>query len=157
MRFHSTARPVLTSLGQRLLAVSNSKLYHLENDEPSDHLWKSTLVREAVKSAWKSVEEGSQEWTRPAPSSVALDAIGEEDEEERMFEDLMNELEDEDDKQPAPVSVSEIEFLPATSPPSNEWTVEVAAVDDYEYDMDGMEAWTIALPPTPPSPALPVS
>jgi hypothetical protein len=166
MRFTSPdlARPALTPLGHRLLHLSEQKLDSLDTPmggrEAGTSLWKGVLVREAVRSAWKSVDEGARvdEMTNwHAPNAMALDVIGEEEEEEEDEEDegeaeqrgaawfeelLANMGEDEysygdDDEREA------------------EWTessVSQAVFDDLEYDADGMIAYTLPLPLSPPSP-----
>lgn len=87
MRFQTTVRPVLTPLGQRLINISERKLYDLEapiggRDVPT--LLKDVLVREAVRSAWRSVHNGQQvqvtDWQ--SDNAMGLDVIGEEEEEE---------------------------------------------------------------------------
>jgi hypothetical protein len=49
-------------------------------------LWKGVVVREAVKSAWKSVDQGSfgemNDWH--SKSAMGLDVIGEDEEEEEV-------------------------------------------------------------------------
>lgn len=86
MRFQTTVRPVLTPLGQRLINISEQKLYNLEapiggRDVPT--LLKDVLVREAVRSAWRSVHNGQQvqvnDWQ--SDNAMGLDVIGEEEEE----------------------------------------------------------------------------
>jgi hypothetical protein len=166
MRFTSPdlARPALTPLGHRLLHLSEQKLDSLDTPmggrEAGTSLWKGVLVREAVRSAWKSVDEGARvdEMTNwHAPNAMALDVIGEEEEDEEdeveaeqaeqrgaaWFEELLANMgEDEysygdDDEREA------------------EWTessVSQAVFDDLEYDADGMIAYTLPLPPSPPSP-----
>jgi hypothetical protein len=164
MRFTSPdlARPALTPLGHRLLHLSEQKLDSLDTPmggrEAGTSLWKGVLVREAVRSAWKSVDEGARvdEMTNwHAPNAMALDVIGEEEEDDEeqieqveqrgaaWFEELLANMgEDEysygdDDEREA------------------EWTessVSQAVFDDLEYDADGMIAYTLPLPPSPPSP-----
>lgn len=112
MRFTSTARPTLTPLGHRLLHLSESKLANLEpgigGRDTAAAMWKGVLVREAVKSAWKSVDQGATgnltDWS--SKSAMGLDIIGEDAEEEeeveeeeeegRWFEDLVSSFGEED-------------------------------------------------------------
>ena len=165
MRFTSNARPSLTPLGHRLLHLSESKLNQLEpalgGRDTATLLWKGVLVREAVKSAWRSVDEGVQaemnDWSHKA--AMGLDVIGEDDEEEeeleeqegRWFEELVS-------------SFGEDDFGEGQGAYAHEWAdANVAsAFDDVEYDEADMEAYTLPSSPSPTLatiaiPALPVS
>jgi hypothetical protein len=170
MRFTSNARPSLTPLGHRLLSLSESKLNQLEpvlgGRDTATLLWKGVLVREAVKSAWRSVDEGVQaemnDWSHKA--AMGLDVIGEDDEEEeeefeeekegRWFEELVS-------------SFGEDDFGEGQAGYAHEWAdANVAsAFDDVEYDEADMEAYTlpsspspilaaVAVPPSPRSPTV---
>lgn len=165
MRFTSPdlARPALTPLGHRLLHLSEQKLDSLDTPmggrEAGTSLWKGVLVREAVRSAWKSVDEGARvdEMTNwHAPNAMALDVIGEEEDEDdegeaeqaeqrgaAWFEELLANMGDDE------YSYGDDDEREA------EWTessVSQAVFDDLEYDADGMIAYTLPLPPSPPSP-----
>lgn len=161
MRFQSTSRPVLTPFGERLLVLSERKLNNLEaplggRDEPT--LLKGVLVREAVKSAWRSVETGQQaevnDWQ--SETAMGLDVIGEEDEEEedgaseahnhthesvveqrneRWFEELVESFGEDDGIE------------------THEWIEsEVGAPVDYDdFAYEEFEHYTLPSPP-PPSP-----
>ena len=149
MYFHSSTRPSLTPLGWRLISLSEQKLYDIDASpigarESGSALRRGVLVREAVKSAWRSVEDGQKgemnDWH--AHNAMGLDVIGENEEEEeeegqqeeRWFEDLLSSLGEEE------VRVEQ----------RAEWAVsEVQGVDDEVYDVEDMEAYTIPLPPSP--------
>lgn len=169
MRFISATptRPRLTPLGQRLLHLSNDKLisldYPLGNREDSNALWKGVVVREAVRSAWKTVDEGENisemtDWH--SSTAMGLNVIGEEEEdeeyedeetglmytegivdrsrgEERWFEELLSTLGEE-----------EFEYRQDDS----EWTESsIASPDDFmDLDVDGMEAFTLPTVSTSP-------
>jgi hypothetical protein len=133
--------------------MSEQKLYDLDAPtgarESGSALLRGVLVREAVKSAWSSIDDGSSDemtnWK--SETAMGLDVIGEDEEEEqdeqeeKWFEDLLSSLGEEEQ--------------PTTSA---EWVEsEVLGVDDELYDVDEMEAYTIPLPPSPPvQPKLPV-
>lgn len=150
MRFASSSKPSLTPLGWRLISLSEQKLYDLDAPvgarESGSALRRGVLVREAVKTAWSSIDEGRvgemNDWH--ARGAMGLDVIGEDEEEEmdeeeeqkeeRWFEDLLS-------------SLGEEEVVPVPA----EWVEsEVQSVDDELYDVEGMEAYTIPLPPSPP-------
>lgn len=115
MRFsHAYSRPSLTPLGERLLHISERKLYDLEyppgQRDSGAALHRGVLVRETVRSAWLAVEQGHQaevnDWT--STNALGLDVIGEDDEEEaammekkeeKWFEDLLAELGEEDEEE----------------------------------------------------------
>jgi hypothetical protein len=161
MRFQSTVRPVLTPLGQRLITLSERKLYALEppvggRDEAT--LLKGILIQESVKSAWRSVEQGHQvqvnDWQ--SNNAMGLDVIGEEEEEEeeveqeerseRWFEELVQSFGDDE-------MIDEHE---------HEWAEsEVGSAvdeDDFEY-YEEFEHYTLPSPPSSPtqSPSSPPS
>jgi len=163
MRFTiPNARPALTPLGHRLLHLSAFKLANLESPlgtrEEGGALWKGVLVREAVKSAWISVEEGFEgdltDWR--GKGAMGLDVIGEEDEdenegmvmpgkgEERWFEELLGSLGD-DEYTSAGNEAAQHEWV--------ESSVSLPVLDDFDYDVEDMEAFT--LPPAPTSPPEP--
>ena len=157
MRFTSpTARPSLTPLGYRLLQLSETKLADLDASvggrDDGIALWKEVVVRQAVRSAWESVERGSvgdlTDWS--SKGAMGLDVIGEEEEEEvpvegreqRWFDDLVTSLGDD-------------EYVDEGALEWAESSVETP-FDDGEYDDEGMEAYTwpsIISPPLAPSPA----
>jgi hypothetical protein len=151
MRFQSTVRPVLTPLGQRLITLSERKLYSLEppvggRDEAT--LLKGVLVRESVRSAWRSVERGQQvevnNWQ--STNAMGLDIIGEEEEDEeemeeaiieerneRWFEELVQSFGDDDETEEHEWAESEVG----------------SAIDEDEYEYEEFEHYT--LPSSPPS------
>ncbi|KAL7419800.1 hypothetical protein Q5752_005716 [Cryptotrichosporon argae] len=161
MRFPSSTRPTITPLGQRLLALSSAKLSSLDYPAPGARdeahvLRRGVLVREAIRSAWRAVDDGSHaalsDWH--VPGAMALGDVPEEDEssedefaaacagpqsapheEERWFEDLISGL-----------SSSEDEY---DAPGGHQWvdsTVSMPDADDFEYEYeDDMVAFT--LPP----------
>ncbi|WWD16576.1 hypothetical protein CI109_101004 [Kwoniella shandongensis] len=167
MRFTSPdSRPTLTPVGHRLLYLSEQKLSSLDDDlyDGGRALWKGVLVREAVRSAWKSVEDGSivemNDWS--AMGAMGLDVIGEEDEEEimeddfaredqkeaRWFEDLMSSIGDEDASH-----IDERETC-------HEWVESDVSepVYDFDYDVGGIQAFTFPSPTSPTSlPSVPVT
>lgn len=170
MRFTSTVKPTLTPLGHRLLNLSEAKLSTLEpgigGRDTASVLWKGVVVREAVKSAWKSVDTGSlgemNDWH--SKSAMGLNVIGEDGEEEeeegeasvareeRWFEDLMSTFGDEEGDEEGGYQ--------------HEWAESNVGgafdnLEDVEYDEEGMEAYTLparspTLSPTrsPISPAI---
>lgn len=117
MRFSNAySRPTLTPLGQRLLVLSERKLYDLDAPagarESGTALLREVLVRETVRSAWSAVDEGREgglsDWSQT--NAMGLDVIGEDEEEEadsamseakqnQWFEDLMSELGDEPEEE----------------------------------------------------------
>jgi len=112
-------------------------------------LWKGVIVREAIRSAWRSVEEGLEggltDWR--TPTAMGLDVIGEDQEEEeeegevivekekakeeRWFEDLLTTLDDEE----ADTGVQGHEWV--------ESCVSMVEFDEVEYDEEGMMAFTL--------------
>ncbi|KAK8861515.1 hypothetical protein IAR55_002336 [Kwoniella newhampshirensis] len=161
MRFTSPdSRPALTPFGHRLLHLSEQKLSSLDDDlhDGGHGLWKGVVVREAVRSAWKSVEEGSvvemNDWS--AMSAMGLTVVSEEVEDEtnededlegeqreaRWFEDLMSNIGDEDS---AYVGDSET---------SHEWVESDVSepVYDFDYEFEGIQAFTFPTPTSPTSP-----
>jgi hypothetical protein len=119
MRF-TAHRPVLTPLGQRLLVLSERKLYDLDAPlgarESGTALLRAILVKETVRTAWSVMDEGKagdlSDWSQP--NAMGLDVIGEEEEgdngiqededdeehysdetEDQWFENLLEELGDE--------------------------------------------------------------
>ncbi|WWC60198.1 uncharacterized protein I303_102763 [Kwoniella dejecticola CBS 10117] len=166
MRFTSPhAKPTLTPVGFRLLHLSEKKLSNLDGSsyDEGPALLKGVLVKEAIRSAWQSVQEGSvvemNDWT--SLSAMGLDVVSEEDEdeedqveaqvtsststrEERWFEDLLSSFgEDDFDHSPA-------------RPESHEWVesdVSEPVFDeyDYDYDVNQMEAFTFPSPTSPTS------
>lgn len=121
-------------------------------------LLREVVVREAVKSAWRSVDQGhaSTEMTNwKSTTAMGLDVIGEDEEEEeyedgeggvaegereeRWFEDLITSFGEED-------------FAQVDQGAEHEWTESnvASAFDDDMYEEDAMEAYTF--PMSPPSP-----
>ncbi|WRT65623.1 uncharacterized protein IL334_002568 [Kwoniella shivajii] len=161
MRFTSpNSKPSLTPVGYRLLHLSEQKLSNLDGSlyDEGPALLKGVLVREAVKSAWKSVQEGSvvemNDWT--SLSAMGLDVVSEEDEdeidqesnEERWFEDLVSSFNEDETE----IQQQEI---------NHEWVeskVSEPVFDDLEYDVGHIEAFTFPNPLSPPTlvPALPI-
>jgi len=153
MRFQSTVRPVLTPLGQRLITLSERKLYALEppvGGRDEANLLKGILIQESVRSAWRSVEQGHQvqvnDWQ--SNNAMGLDVIGEEEEEEeeveqeerseRWFEELVQSFGDDE-------MIDEHE---------HEWAEsEVGSAideDDFEY-YEEFEHYTLPSPPSSPT------
>jgi len=138
--------------------LSERKLYSLEppvGGRDAAILLKGVLVREAVRSAWRSVESGQQvevnNWQSEA--AMGLDVIGEEDEEEededviveekneRWFEELVQSFADDD-------GVEEHEWAES----------EVGTPIDYdEFDQDEFEHYTLPSPPPASPTQLPTS
>lgn len=146
MRFTSNARPSLTPLGHKLLHLSEVKLSNLDSPlggrEIGSAMWKGVVVREAVKSAWKSVETDDSEMTDwRSQGAMGLDVISEDEEEEavtedKWFDNLLSTLGEDE----------EYDFG------SHEWaesSVCEPVLDDLEYDVEDIQAYTI--PSSPPS------
>ncbi|ORY27471.1 hypothetical protein BCR39DRAFT_226960 [Naematelia encephala] len=159
MRFTSpSARPALTPFGHRLLYLSESKLANLESPYEASALWKGVILREAVKAAWRSVDEGAvadlNDWH--SKGAMGLDVIGEDEDEEyeydeededttgyttggreeRWFEDLVSSFGEDEDERPI----------------EHEWVesnVSIPEFDDYEYEVG--EAYTFPVTQSPPS------
>lgn len=153
MRFQSNVRPVLTPLGQRLITLSERKLYSLEppvGGRDEANLLKGILIQESVKNAWRQVEQGHQvqvnDWQ--STNAMGLDVIGEEEEEEeeaaqeqkseRWFEELVQSFGDDE----------------ALDEQEHEWAEsEVGSAideDDFEY-YDEFEHYTLPSPPSSPT------
>lgn len=155
MRFQSNVRPVLTPLGQRLITLSERKLYSLEppiGGRDEANLLKGILIQESVRNAWRQVEQGHQvqvnDWQ--SNNAMGLDVIGEEEEEEeeeeaaqeerseRWFEELVQSFGDDEmlDEQ------------------EHEWAEsEVGSAvdeDDFEY-YEEFEHYTLPSPPSSPT------
>ena len=106
MRFPSNTKPTLTPLGHRLLHLSELKLSNLEPGlgarDDASALWKGVVVREAVRSAWKSVDEPSSAPASPeftdwrSETAMGLGVVDEAD-EENWFEEIYESLGEEDD------------------------------------------------------------
>ncbi|AAW42116.1 hypothetical protein CNC01160 [Cryptococcus deneoformans JEC21] len=151
MRFTSPdTRPSLTPLGYRLLHLSELKLSSMDGSSYDEgvSLWKGVLVREAVRSAWKSVQDGSvpemNDWS--ARGAMGLDIYEEEVEEEeeqqeeRWFEDMVT-------------SFGEEEYAVEAADGEHEWVESSVSIPEYDLDfnVDGMEAYTFpaSSPSTP--------
>lgn len=143
MRFSSTySRPTLTPLGQRLLVLSERKLYDLDAPigarESGTALFREVVIREAVRTAWTAIEEGREvevsDWSQP--NAMGLDVIGEEEEpestvekEDRWFEDLLSELGDGEEEEPN--LISHIEYiLPSPSHTSPPPSIPITPIDE---------------------------
>lgn len=105
MRFSTAySRPSLTPLGQRLLSLSERKLYDLDAPvgarESGTALLREVLVRQTVRSAWDAVDHGRpavvSDWSRP--NALGLDVIGEDEEDEDEAENRAGALEEKEDK-----------------------------------------------------------
>ncbi|WVQ78708.1 hypothetical protein IAT38_000795 [Cryptococcus sp. DSM 104549] len=149
MRFTSPdARPALTPLGHRLLHLSEQKLAYLDGSfyDEGPALLKGVLVREAVRSAWRSVADGAvvemTDWS--ARGAMGLDVVDEMDEEqqdeETWFEDLVS-------------SFGEEEAYSEGASGEHEWVDSSVSMPEYDIDFDvnGMEAFTFPLPTSPPA------
>ena len=178
MRFTSPlSRPSLTPLGYKLLHLSEVKLANLESPlggrEEGEALWKEVVVRQAVKSAWESVDQGSvnnlTDWS--AKGAMGLDVIGEEEDEEMYgsaaaegmlgrddggfggrqhqawFDNLINSF--GEDEHAYTSSQRDEETHQA-----HEWAESSVETpfDDLEYDDEGMEAYTLPSIISAPSP-----
>ncbi|WVR03885.1 hypothetical protein IAU60_000884 [Kwoniella sp. DSM 27419] len=158
MRFTSpTSRPSLTPMGYRLLHISETKLSDLDGFEFDEGkaLWKGVVVREAVRSAWKSVEEGSvvemNDWS--ARGAMGLDVVSEEDEDED--EDEFDEGREQQWFENLVTTFGEDETY-LEDDAEHEWiesAVSMPDFDDLEYDADAVVAFTFPLPVSPTSPA----
>lgn len=164
MRFETTTRPTLTPFGQRVLNLSERKLYALEapiggRDEAT--LLRGVLVREAVKSAWRSVETGQQvevnDWQ--SNQAMGLDVIGEEEEEEDEEQQGAGEDEHEHDSIMEQRSERWFEELVQSfgeddGIEQHEWIesqVGDVEYDDFDDEAAAFEHYTLPSPP-PPSP-----
>jgi hypothetical protein len=152
LRFGS-ARPVLTTLGQRLITLSDRKLYALEppiGGRDKATLLKGVLIQESVNSAWRAVERGQQvqvtDWS--TDEAIGLDVIGEEDEvmdeaeEARWYDQLVQNLNEDEPSE------------------EHEWTEsEVgSAVDEDDFESyQEYEQYTLPSPPLQSPPQLPSS
>lgn len=164
MRFTSTARPALTPLGQRLLQISETKLARLEpgvGGRDSAVLLKEVVVRQAVKSAWKSVDQGylATEMTNwKSHTAMGLDVIGEDEEEEEDAEGEFERTEVREERwfEDLITSFGEDDFGPADQGMEHEWTESnvASAFDDVEYEEDAMEAYTFPMSPPSPRPVV---
>jgi len=146
MRFTSSAAPTLTPLGVRLMNLSRSKLTRLEppvgGRDTAHTLLRGVLVREAVRSAWASLESGPSELTDwRAPTALGLDTLTEEDEDESedqqaaeaaWLDDVLSTV-DED------TSVDTDESAWAETTVSRPEAFD----DDFDYDDDAIQAFTL--------------
>lgn len=147
MRFTSNVKPALTPLGHRLLYLSESKLVNLEPGIGGRDvgLLKGVMIREAVKSAWQSVDQGVGEFNDwHSTRAMGLDVVEEEEEEEeeKWFEDLISTFDEE---------VTEYQ---------HDWVESnvAGAFDDFDiYDDEGMEAFTLTRSPPSPQPIITVA
>lgn len=136
MQFASSRTPTLTPLGQRLLALSRAKLQSLDAPagarDPTDGLRRGVLVREAIRSAWASLETPSAHSELTSWHAPSLDVLSEEDEdnydddiaEERWLEDVLADVDEDDDE------------------PSADFTVGLPVYEDYEFE--ATESYTIS-------------
>ncbi|OCF57997.1 hypothetical protein L486_04024 [Kwoniella mangroviensis CBS 10435] len=156
MRFESTSKPTLTPVGFRLLSISERKLSTLDASlyDEGPELLKGVLVKESIKSAWKSVQGGSNIDLRvelDSYSTLGLDVISEESfeeeevvngNEERWFEDLVSSFGEDDFQSPQEVTHEWVE--------SN--VSEIVFDDmDLEFDSNQFEAFTFPSPTLSPS------
>lgn len=181
MRFASNSAPMLTPLGYRLLSLSERKLARLEPEiggiDEGSLLRKGVVVRQAIKSAWQSIELGDvvevTDWR--STSAMGLDVIGEDEEEvaenededgsvedlkqERWFEDLVSSLGEEDDER-FESGGSDHDWAESHVSGSGDFDFE-----DLAYDPSETQAFTLPSPSTsseavlrsPPSPASSIS
>jgi hypothetical protein len=128
--------------------LSHTKLARLEppnggRDRPT--LLRGVLVRQAVRSAWASLDDGASELTDwRAPTALGLDTLAEEDEDEDNQEAaeaawLDNVLSSFDDDEADAHAQASAESAWA------ETTVSRPEADDFDYDNDVVQA--VALPP----------
>ncbi|BEI82100.1 hypothetical protein CcaverHIS002_0212600 [Cutaneotrichosporon cavernicola] len=133
MQFASTRSMTLTPLGQRLLALSRAKLHSLDaapgSRDPTDGLRRGVLVREAIRSAWASLETPTAHHELTSWRAPALDVLTEEDEEEEYDDEerwldaqLADAADDDDDDE--------------------ECTVSAPVYDEYEFE--ATESYTIS-------------
>ncbi|KAI9632576.1 uncharacterized protein MKK02DRAFT_40880 [Dioszegia hungarica] len=145
MRFSTTySRPILTPLGQRLLILSERKLYDLDapigTRESGTTLLRTILVQQTVRAAWDAVDQGRQgglnDWS--SPTAMGLDVLGEEDEEEaeslaekedRWFEDLLSDLGEEEEPPAYVYSLSASSSTPSYTLSPAVATVQVLSAD----------------------------
>ncbi|WWC87801.1 uncharacterized protein L201_002693 [Kwoniella dendrophila CBS 6074] len=161
MRFTSpNSKPSLTPAGYKLLHLSEKKLSYLDGSlyDEGPALLKGVLVKESIKSAWKSVQEGSvvemNDWT--SLSAMGLDVVSEDDEddefnseiqsgkEERWFEDLVSSFGEDDFDQPQSSQLQE----------EHEWVesnVTEPVFDEFDYDSSQIEAFTFPTPSSSPT------
>lgn len=167
MRFQTTTRPTLTPFGQRVINISEHKLYALEEllggrDKPT--LLRGVLVREAVKSAWRSVETGQQvevnDWQ--STQAMGLDVIGEEEEEEEA--EVEGELRDYAHEQEHESIIEQRSerwfeelvqsFGEDDGVEQHEWIEsQVGDVDHDDFDDDAAAAFEHYTLPSPPPPS----
>ena len=114
MRFpNPTSQPKLTPLGHKLLQISDHKLTHLDpplfGRDHASSFRKGVVVRQAVRSAWRSVDESYEssltDWR--SLEAMGVGVISEEEEEgekedpedaeERMYDELLRSLTEDDD------------------------------------------------------------
>ncbi|WVQ64830.1 uncharacterized protein L199_002999 [Kwoniella botswanensis] len=156
MRFESTSKPTLTPVGFRLLSISERKLSTLDASlyDEGPELLKGVLVKESIKSAWKSVQGGSNIDLRvelDSYSTMGLDVISEESfeeeevvngNEERWFEDLVSSFGEEDFQSPQEVTHEWVESKVS----------EIVFDDlDLEFDSNQIEAFTFPSPTLSPT------
>jgi hypothetical protein len=133
------------------MTLSSNKLARLEAPmgvrDPAGALLKEVLVREAVRSAWASLEGGPSDLTDwRAPTALGLDTLTEEDEEEEedaieaaeaaWLDDVLSSFGDE---RPATSTTVATEQSAAWA----ETTVLRPEADDFDYDDDAVQAFTL--------------
>ncbi|GMK59094.1 hypothetical protein CspeluHIS016_0701090 [Cutaneotrichosporon spelunceum] len=125
MQFASTRAPTLTPLGQRLLALSRAKLHSLGaapgSRDPTDGLRRGVLVREAVRSAWASLETPTAHHELTSWRAPALDVLSEEDEYD-------------DDEREEIWLENQLSNVSVTDDDDDEFTVSAPVYDEYEFD-----------------------
>jgi hypothetical protein len=118
------------------------------------NLLKGILIQEAVRSAWRSVEQGHQvevnNWQ--STNAMGLDVIGEDEEEEEEGREL-GEVDDDEERSASLFEELLQNLTEYEAMEEHEWAEsEVGSAidqDDFEYDQD-FEHYT--LPSPPPSP-----
>lgn len=142
MHFASSKTPTLTPLGQRLIALSRAKLHSLDAPagarDPTDGLRRGVLVREAIRSAWASLETPTAHSELTSWRAPSLDVLTEEDEEEEEYDDTAEERWLED----VLSAVDEDEY--EADQPNADFTVGLPVYDEDEYDFEATESYTIS-------------
>ncbi|OCF30328.1 hypothetical protein I316_08032 [Kwoniella heveanensis BCC8398] len=174
MRFTSpTSRPSLTPMGYRLLHLSEMKLSTLDgiSYDEGKALHKGVLVREAVKNAWRSVEEGSvaemNDWS--ARGAMGLDVVSEEEEDDEMYDAEVDGSASEERKEQqwfenliSSFGEDESYLDSQEERAAHEWVESNVSMpeefEDFQYDAAEMVAFTFPVPISPTTPpTLPVA
>lgn len=166
LNMHFASNTSITPLGVRLLNVSRAKLEALDlpigTREPENALHRGVLVREAVRSAWASVESNntSQLTDWRSTNALGLDAVTEEDEEdfdsdmaeERWLDDVLANVEQADEPYWIEATVGtpdyedeDYEYAEAESytfpSRASGADVTVVAVSDLDADDEYVDSW----------------